>query len=436
MTLGEASKKPYQDALKELNELDLLVLIDFVASKEWGVPVRPMEEILAYGSAAVGPLLKVLSDGLTEGGEDDTISPWPVVLLGELRDPMAAPALAEVMQRAAADDVGLAVAAAEALAKIGSAALPAVQSLAASGTPHQRHWAYYTAGRIDDVDSFNWLVAALEADPELVDSVALALSDQGRTEAIEPIFRTLERAEYWQLPELEDALALLHGIRPIENVPSEDWRLRYRWHPGLGQFTLHWATIGAIVLGDKRVLEGRAPRARRTLEEILSDRRQVDREPCDCCGVPTWTSTGLSVCPETAGSIPVLQARMLGNVAEEEGLDDLFDVLDEVERRHALSEVEKTRSGVASRRRQESNQTGFVVLRAGCIWLIEQGIETVARGLSRLRAEARRASEEHNSPLPTERATPPAASTPRTGRNDPCPCGSGRKFKKCCGGRS
>jgi SEC-C motif-containing protein len=22
---------------------------------------------------------------------------------------------------------------------------------------------------------------------------------------------------------------------------------------------------------------------------------------------------------------------------------------------------------------------------------------------------------------------------PRTGRNDPCPCGSGKKFKKCCG---
>ena len=23
--------------------------------------------------------------------------------------------------------------------------------------------------------------------------------------------------------------------------------------------------------------------------------------------------------------------------------------------------------------------------------------------------------------------------TPKVGRNDPCPCGSGRKFKKCCG---
>ncbi|QTD95093.1 UPF0149 family protein [Burkholderia anthina] len=30
-------------------------------------------------------------------------------------------------------------------------------------------------------------------------------------------------------------------------------------------------------------------------------------------------------------------------------------------------------------------------------------------------------------------ATPIQRTTPRTGRNDPCPCGSGKKFKKCCG---
>ncbi|MBW3595844.1 MAG: SEC-C domain-containing protein, partial [Planctomycetes bacterium] len=34
----------------------------------------------------------------------------------------------------------------------------------------------------------------------------------------------------------------------------------------------------------------------------------------------------------------------------------------------------------------------------------------------------------------------PAATTirhaaPRVGRNEPCPCGSGKKFKKCCGAR-
>ena len=30
-------------------------------------------------------------------------------------------------------------------------------------------------------------------------------------------------------------------------------------------------------------------------------------------------------------------------------------------------------------------------------------------------------------------ATPVKRSDPKVGRNDPCPCGSGRKFKKCCG---
>lgn len=29
--------------------------------------------------------------------------------------------------------------------------------------------------------------------------------------------------------------------------------------------------------------------------------------------------------------------------------------------------------------------------------------------------------------------TPATRTTPKVGRNDPCPCGSGKKFKKCCG---
>jgi SWIM/SEC-C metal-binding protein len=29
--------------------------------------------------------------------------------------------------------------------------------------------------------------------------------------------------------------------------------------------------------------------------------------------------------------------------------------------------------------------------------------------------------------------TKPVQSTKKVGRNDPCPCGSGKKFKKCCG---
>jgi FkbM family methyltransferase len=36
-------------------------------------------------------------------------------------------------------------------------------------------------------------------------------------------------------------------------------------------------------------------------------------------------------------------------------------------------------------------------------------------------------------PLPSGSSTRPARSPTKVGRNDPCPCGSGKKFKKCCG---
>ncbi|MBU1213526.1 MAG: SEC-C domain-containing protein, partial [Alphaproteobacteria bacterium] len=29
--------------------------------------------------------------------------------------------------------------------------------------------------------------------------------------------------------------------------------------------------------------------------------------------------------------------------------------------------------------------------------------------------------------------TSPLAQSTKVGRNDPCPCGSGKKYKKCCG---
>jgi SEC-C motif domain protein len=34
------------------------------------------------------------------------------------------------------------------------------------------------------------------------------------------------------------------------------------------------------------------------------------------------------------------------------------------------------------------------------------------------------------------RQAPIARATPKVGRNDPCPCGSGKKHKKCCGARA
>ena len=32
-----------------------------------------------------------------------------------------------------------------------------------------------------------------------------------------------------------------------------------------------------------------------------------------------------------------------------------------------------------------------------------------------------------------EKAKPVRSTGPKVGRNDPCPCGSGKKYKQCCG---
>ena len=37
--------------------------------------------------------------------------------------------------------------------------------------------------------------------------------------------------------------------------------------------------------------------------------------------------------------------------------------------------------------------------------------------------------------IPRGTSAPTPVTTQKIGRNEPCPCGSGKKFKKCCGGR-
>lgn len=49
------------------------------------------------------------------------------------------------------------------------------------------------------------------------------------------------------------------------------------------------------------------------------------------------------------------------------------------------------------------------------------------------RAESKHPAKQTRSQHPGNAARSPLPSTSAPGRNDPCPCGSGRKFKKCCG---
>ena len=59
----------------------------------------------------------------------------------------------------------------------------------------------------------------------------------------------------------------------------------------------------------------------------------------------------------------------------------------------------------------------------------EQVIALIAAGLMNAYEYFRKEREADSVHVPE-----PHRSTPKIGRNDPCPCGSGKKYKKCCGG--
>ncbi len=70
-------------------------------------------------------------------------------------------------------------------------------------------------------------------------------------------------------------------------------------------------------------------------------------------------------------------------------------------------------------RREFLGRTSMAVVAGGAVGALSSG--------SKAMAEAAQASEKSEAPKPFVRAAA------KVGRNDPCPCGSGKKFKKCCG---
>ena len=65
-------------------------------------------------------------------------------------------------------------------------------------------------------------------------------------------------------------------------------------------------------------------------------------------------------------------------------------------------------------------------------WLEDTGRVADGRSLARFVGALGPAYRERCSPKGGLRTPPMVKKTADIGRNDPCPCGSGRKFKKCC----
>lgn len=65
-------------------------------------------------------------------------------------------------------------------------------------------------------------------------------------------------------------------------------------------------------------------------------------------------------------------------------------------------------------------------------WLEDTGRVAGGRSLARFLGALAPAYRERCSPKGGVRLPPVVKKTPDIGRNDPCPCGSGKKYKKCC----
>lgn len=76
---------------------------------------------------------------------------------------------------------------------------------------------------------------------------------------------------------------------------------------------------------------------------------------------------------------------------------------------------------------EASNDEGFVEFKA---YLIEDGSEQCMHERSRFIKEEGQWYYIEGA-FPEEKQQPVTSN--KVGRNDPCPCGSGKKFKKCCG---
>jgi SEC-C motif/HEAT repeats len=415
---GEGTGAPSIDAL-----------LDRITLSPYGMPVRMMGAVLERGSGVTAALAEAL-DRWRDDDEHDAL--WLVVLLGEIGDPDAVAPLIRQLHRT--DLEILAEAAVEGLAKIGAPAVPALRELARTGEPAQRLYAYAGLGWIEGDTAYAALVEGLARDRDLVDVLATALAHHARPEAVSALFAAYQECEPWQRPYLEDAIRASHHRRAPERLSSRDWRLRYRRRPDLdGGIDLEWPGIAVLLRQDEDVRVDPAEALLRSLEAILAVEPDIDPEPelCDECGGVVERPMAVPMCPDTAVAIALDQVTVL-TVAREDGIEDLFELLDEIEEdERELREQDEPRRARLREEREEA-LADFAEARATCEWLIERGVEQVSAGESVIEAELARLAARHGDPDRLLAPLPPVRAAVKVGRNDPCPCGSGRKYKHCC----
>jgi hypothetical protein len=351
------------------------VLVAEVFNRVIGMPVRPMEALIPRGGAGIELLRGAVRARVAAGYPE--LAHWCIVALGNARDPAALPELLPLLTLAQkARQIPLGFLAAEAIGRIGEPATEPLIAASREALPRHRLWYYYAAARLRNDATATFLMDELDANPSLGDVIVLALTEQGRSDAVPRFASVLKRLRRWQRAAVETAVSVLvHGSDDLA-PGTADWRLRYRRPLLLSDLPRFWPCLAAFMHQSGR---NRAGPPLRTLEEIIS-LGPLPKEPRTCiCGMdsPAHDWTGMRLCDECAPVVASTQVEYLLDDAISTAGDDLFDVLDWIE-------TPGLRPG--GKEWPEVRRSLFAL--SGCQWLIGQGVETRSAGAALLLVEA------------------------------------------------
>lgn len=414
--------------MKTINTDDLIRSIATLDTASY--PIIEMEQLIVQGDMAAAVIIAFLNDSSEKAYDDVPL----LVVLGEIRTAEAIPVLLQSMGR---DNDVVAMVAAEGLAKIGSQAIEPLKALIADPETAAlvRLRAYGALGMMCLPQTRKYLRERLRVEPLYGDVIAYALSLSGEKEDAALIHAVYEKNEVsYMNPEFEESIYYCLHPQEREQLPTVlDWRIRYRRLPELDH-SIQIMPLDIMMLmrysaeaAHERGSGWQGPK--KNLEEIAA-REKMPAERCESCGEVYETRIGIPVCSETALSTALYQRAVIQELinADCETVQQGFDYLDNF--------YEASRSDTDGSRKEKTEQ----MYAAGCAtlnYLITRKIYGLAAGLEKIDAIIRlmdpEALQSHTHEHGPDCGCDDHEHTHEVGRNDPCPCGSGKKFKKCCG---
>jgi hypothetical protein len=365
-------------------------LVALVTQPGSSMPVRDMENLIAWGKEATPWLIDFLHGRRDQAQDDEVELLWPVVVLGELRDPDSLMVLWDIIQYA--PGLELAVAAAEASAKMGEAAIDFLEEEFDDDLEiRSRLLVYCALGRTAHPRAWRILEDRLQADEALDFAVARALAERNTREDIERIYLVYAGTSSWKRSVLEETLiGMLSGELPWEGT-SQNWRLRYRRQPRQGmQVPLSWPAVLFLIWEAREDLRPGGASAILTLDQLRQSaliRRQ--RFYCEDCGQPLRCPTGVPLCGEVEADLIAFQIDRIQQWRADQW-QDIFEIMDELDHQE-VAVLQWPETTDAERADKGEALHAIDLVKGALAWMLDHGIDDLEKGEKRLAAALKRA---------------------------------------------